>query len=89
MGDVDGRQRLLAGGKVNRFIPNPTFDLVSESGALKDMIGADRILMGSDGPHAEGLADPTAYIEDLERFDCIDVECRFAMSENGLALAQQ
>ena len=23
---IDGRQRLLVGGRVNRFIPNPTFD---------------------------------------------------------------
>jgi predicted TIM-barrel fold metal-dependent hydrolase len=32
--EIDGRQRLLVGGKVNRFIPNPTFDPVSKPGAL-------------------------------------------------------
>ena len=34
--DIDGRQRLLVGGKVNRFIPNPTFDPVARPGALDD-----------------------------------------------------
>src|SRR5580765_1276622 len=32
--EIDGRTRLLVGGKVNRFIPNPTFDPVSKPGAL-------------------------------------------------------
>lgn len=31
---IDGKTRLLVGGKVNRFIPNPTFDPVSKPGAL-------------------------------------------------------
>ena len=29
-----------------------------ELGRLRDLLGADHILMGSDYPHAEGLADP-------------------------------
>ena len=33
---LDGRQRLLVGGKVNRFIPNPTFDPVGKPGALDE-----------------------------------------------------
>ena len=32
--DVNGKQRLLVGGKVNSFIPNPTFDPVSKPGQL-------------------------------------------------------
>jgi hypothetical protein len=28
-----------------------------------------RIIMGSDFPHVEGLADPASYIKDLENFD--------------------
>lgn len=31
---IDGKKRLLVGGSVNRFIPNPTFDPVSKPGAL-------------------------------------------------------
>ncbi|MCX7619310.1 MAG: amidohydrolase [Acidimicrobiales bacterium] len=34
--DIDGKKRLLVGGKVNRFIPNPTFDPCSRPGALID-----------------------------------------------------
>ncbi len=29
---IDGKKRLLVGGKVNRFIPNPTFDPVAKPG---------------------------------------------------------
>src|SRR5581483_7142930 len=35
-GDIEGRRRLLVGGKINRFIPNPTWDPVSKPGALDD-----------------------------------------------------
>lgn len=34
--DVDGKRRLLVGGRINRFIPNPTFDPCSKPGALND-----------------------------------------------------
>ena len=34
--EIDGRQRLLVGGRINRFIPNPTFDPVSKPGALDE-----------------------------------------------------
>ena len=27
--EIDGKQRLLVAGRVNRFIPNPTFDPVA------------------------------------------------------------
>jgi predicted TIM-barrel fold metal-dependent hydrolase len=33
---------------------------------LARLIGTDRIIFGSDWPHAEGLADPLSYIEDLD-----------------------
>ena len=34
-GQVDGRKTLLVGGKLNRFIPNPTFDPVAKPGCLE------------------------------------------------------
>ena len=34
--EVNGRKSLLVGGKVNRFIPNPTFDPVARPGCLDD-----------------------------------------------------
>ncbi len=32
--ELDGRRRLLVGGRLNRFIPNPTFDPVARPGCL-------------------------------------------------------
>jgi len=58
-------------------------------GALKELIGVERILMGSDYPHAEGLADPLAYIDDLRRYDYTDDDARLVMRENGLALSRR
>ena len=35
-GEIGGKKRLLVGGKVNKFIPNPTFDPIAHPGALED-----------------------------------------------------
>ena len=51
---------------------------------LRAVHGADRMLFGSDYPHAEGLADPCAFIEDLEGFS--DAEIKMVMRDNGLEL---
>jgi predicted TIM-barrel fold metal-dependent hydrolase len=37
---IDGKERLLVAGSVNRFIPNPTFENVSKPGALADYFRA-------------------------------------------------
>lgn len=34
--EVNGKQRLLVGGKINKFIPNPTFDPIAAPGSLED-----------------------------------------------------
>jgi predicted TIM-barrel fold metal-dependent hydrolase len=34
--EIDGRRRLLVGGAVNRFIPNPLFDPVAKPGSLDE-----------------------------------------------------
>src|SRR6266567_2942557 len=33
--EIDGRTRLLVGGRVNRFIPNPTFQHLAKPGSLE------------------------------------------------------
>jgi predicted TIM-barrel fold metal-dependent hydrolase len=38
--EIEGKTRLLVGGQVNRFIPNPTFARVSKPGALSDYFRA-------------------------------------------------
>ena len=47
--EIDGRQRLLVAGAVNRFIPNPTFDPVAKPGAL------DEYFRGRN-PEGKGMA---------------------------------
>jgi predicted TIM-barrel fold metal-dependent hydrolase len=54
--------------------------------AIKDAIGVDRLLFGSDWPHAEGLADPLAFADDLKRCDFNEAEIRTVMSDNGRPL---
>ena len=48
---------------------------------LRDLLGIERLLFGSDFPHAEGLADPLAYVEELEGFN--DDEIRKVMRDNA------
>lgn len=54
---------------------------------LRAKIGADHILFGSDWPHAEGLTDPVAFVDDLDGFNSQDIE--MIMRTNGQALAQR
>lgn len=41
--ELDGKTRLLVGGQINRFIPNPTFDPIAKPGSLQAYFkGADK-----------------------------------------------
>jgi predicted TIM-barrel fold metal-dependent hydrolase len=53
---------------------------------LKDLIGLDHLLFGSDWPHAEGLAEPSTFADDLRRNGFDDDEIRVVMGENGRVL---
>ena len=72
--DVGGRRRLLVGGRVNRFIPNPRFDPVAKPGSLdeyfrgrnpgdKDM----RTLFGELEPIRPEYRDRDARIRVMDR----------------------
>ncbi len=52
---------------------------------LRDLHGADRILLGSDWPHPEGLSAPRKWIGDF--VDLGEVDMRKALRENLLGLA--
>ena len=52
---------------------------------LRDELGADKMIFGSDYPHAEGLADPLSFVDDLPGFT--DEEIRLVMRENALSLS--
>jgi predicted TIM-barrel fold metal-dependent hydrolase len=55
--------------------------------SLLRLIGAEHILMGSDYPHVEGLAEPASYIKDLQNYDYTLRECETVMKDNGWFLA--
>ena len=69
---VDGRERLLVAGRINRFIPNPTFDPVARPGCLDDYFrgkvpAADmREAFGELEPIAAAYRDRDARIELLD-----------------------
>jgi predicted TIM-barrel fold metal-dependent hydrolase len=54
---------------------------------LKESIGVERMIFGSDWPHAEGLAEPTEFVHDLAGFT--PEEIRLIMRENGLTLVKR
>jgi predicted TIM-barrel fold metal-dependent hydrolase len=51
---------------------------------LKDLLGVERLLFGSDFPHTEGLPEPTAFVKDIPTFT--DRETRKIMRDNVLDL---
>ncbi len=53
---------------------------------LRDLVGAENVLFGSDFPHAEGLAVPTDFVNDLEGFSTDEVE--LIMRDNGWKVVQ-
>jgi predicted TIM-barrel fold metal-dependent hydrolase len=53
---------------------------------LREQIGADHVLFGSDYPHAEGLAEPTEFVNDLDGFS--EGDKRLVMRENGMSLVR-
>lgn len=56
---------------------------------LRDVLGIDQLLFGSDWPHAEGLADPLSFVNDLRRCQFSDGEIRTIMVSNALPLTQR
>ena len=54
---------------------------------LKNMLGSENMLLGSDWPHAEGLADPTEFVNELGGFT--DAEIKQVMRDNALGLSQR
>ena len=55
-----------------------------DTALLKDLLGVERLLFGSDFPHAEGLPEPTDFVKDIPTFT--DEEIRAVMRDNVLDL---
>ncbi|MGE4607397.1 MAG: amidohydrolase family protein [Myxococcota bacterium] len=71
--EIGGRQRLLVGEKVNRFIPNPTFDPVARPGCLEKFFRGEnpeahdiRTAFGKLEPIRPGYRDRDARLRDLD-----------------------
>ena len=89
--EIDGKQRLLVGGRVNRFIPNPTFDPVARPGALDDYFRGQKA--GDDIRAAFGELEPIspAYREPAARVALMDeqgVEGCFLFPTLGVGMEQ-
>ena len=57
-----------------------------DMGILKEVLGVDRLLFGSDWPHAEGLSEPLDFALDLRRYDFPEDDIRKIMQDNGRTL---
>jgi predicted TIM-barrel fold metal-dependent hydrolase len=69
----------------NRVWVSPYYE--DDLTGLRDMIGADHILFGSDWPHAEGLPNPVDFVHDLKGFSADEI--RLIMRDNALGLVQR
>ncbi|MEY2569953.1 MAG: hypothetical protein QOE63_303, partial [Acidimicrobiaceae bacterium] len=69
--EVGGRRRLLVGGRLNSFIPNPTFDPVGRPGALQEFFKGRA---GTDVKAAFGELEPIRpeYRDRDERLSVMD-----------------
>jgi predicted TIM-barrel fold metal-dependent hydrolase len=52
--------------------------------ALIDVVGTDRVIFGSDYPHAEGLEDPASFVKELE--GVADADVRRIMHDTARSL---
>ena len=80
----DEAQRLKALEQENARLKKIVAEQALDISLLKDLIGADHLLFGSDWPHAEGLAEPTSFIDDIPGFTPDEV--RLIMHDNASAL---
>jgi predicted TIM-barrel fold metal-dependent hydrolase len=56
---------------------------------LRDIIPVERMLFGSDFPHAEGLTQPLQYLEEFKAFKPDEVEKVFSSNLKGLLEGQR
>ena len=56
--EINGRKRILVAGKLDRFIPNPTFDPITKPGALEDYFR---------GKNPEGKSQAELFIGQIEK----------------------
>ena len=89
--DIDGRKRLLVGGKINRFIPNPTFDPIARPGSLDDYFRGKKSSgdIRSAFGELEQLADRPEYRDRDKRLALMDdqgIESAFFFPTLGVGM---
>ena len=74
--EIDGKRRFLVGGRINTFIPNPTFDPIARPGSLEDYFRAKNVDGGMDLGKMFGDLDPLAehpgYRDRAARLELMD-----------------
>jgi predicted TIM-barrel fold metal-dependent hydrolase len=55
---------------------------------IKELVGIDRVLFGSDWPHTEGLSEPLDYLKDIEQAGLSDEDRDKVIRLNGASLVQ-
>ena len=56
-------------------------------GEVVGLMGAERVVFGSDWPHIEGMPQPLDYVAEVSHFDA-DTQ-RKIMHDNGVSLNQR
>jgi predicted TIM-barrel fold metal-dependent hydrolase len=51
-----------------------------------ELMGAERVIFGSDWPHIEGMPEPLDYLPELKQFD--DAERLLILRDNARELTQ-
>ncbi len=64
-------------------------DVPDDLAAVRDIMGLEHLLFGSDWPHAEGLAEPRTFADDLASQGFSADEIRTVLRDNGRVLAQR
>jgi predicted TIM-barrel fold metal-dependent hydrolase len=89
--EIEGKQRLLVAGRINRYIPNPTFDPVSKPGTLVEYFRAKEAV--TDMRAAFGVLEPIAsrpeYRDREKRLELMDkqnIEACFMLPTLGVGM---
>ncbi len=69
---IDGRDRLLVAGRINRFIPNPTFDPVARPGCLDDYFRGRVARADMREAFGELVPLPAAFRDRRRRLELMD-----------------
>jgi hypothetical protein len=66
----------------NHWWINPFWE--DDAAEVVELMGADRVIFGSDWPHIEGMPEPLVYVDELKTFD--DATKRRILRDNVLEL---